>query len=121
MCDDVITILKIIRDRSQSWSSVQSTNANRYLRRKGIQNSYKNTYKFLYFIFVVGPCLALVGNLVDNIVLSKVYFEVFQFSYVKNLCNKMNCVLATEALSSMSSQVWLEDCPDCIAQFVAIQ
>ena len=34
------------------------------------------------------PCLALVGNLVDDIVLSKHYFEILRFSYVTKLCNK---------------------------------
>ena len=41
----------------------------------------------------VGPCLAPVGNLVDNIILSKHYFENFNFSYVIKLCNKVICVL----------------------------
>jgi hypothetical protein len=72
----------------------------------------------------VGPCLAPVGNLVDDIVLSKHYFENFSFSYVTKLCNKATCALATKAVSSLSYQVWLEDCPDCIishVQFDAIQ
>jgi hypothetical protein len=29
------------------------------------------------------------------------------------MCNKAVMVLATEALSSISTQVWLEDCPAC--------
>jgi hypothetical protein len=33
--------------------------------------------------------------MVDDIVLCKVYFEVFQFFNVKILCNKTICVLAT--------------------------
>ena len=33
----------------------------------------------------VGPCLALVGNLMDNIVLSKRYFEILSFF----LCHKI--------------------------------
>ncbi len=72
----------------------------------------------------VGPCLAPVGNIVDDIVLSKRYFEIFSYSYVTKLCNKATCALATKAASSLSSQVWLEDCPDCIishVQFDAIQ
>jgi hypothetical protein len=72
----------------------------------------------------VGLCLALVGNLVDDIVLSKRYFKSLSFSYVTKLCNKTTCALATEVVSSLSSQVWLEDCPDCIislVQFDAIQ
>ena len=72
----------------------------------------------------VGPCLAPVGNLVDDIVLSKHYFENFSFSYITKLCNKATCALATEAVSSLSYQVWLEDCPDCIishVQFDVIQ
>ncbi len=66
----------------------------------------------------VGPCLALVGNLVDDIVLSKRYFEILSFSYVTKLCNKATCALATEAVSSLSSQVWLENCPTCIISYV---
>jgi hypothetical protein len=71
-----------------------------------------------------GPCLAPVGNLVDDIVLSKRYFESVRFSYVTKLCNKATCALATEIVSSLFSQVWLKDCPDCIishVQFDAIQ
>ncbi len=51
----------------------------------------------------VGPCLALVGNLVDDIVLSKIYFEILCFLYVTKLCNKAICALVTEAVSSLSS------------------
>jgi hypothetical protein len=51
----------------------------------------------------VGPCLALVGNLVDDIVLSKIYFEILCFLYVTKLCNKVICALVTEAVSSLSS------------------
>ena len=57
----------------------------------------------------VGPCLASVGNLMDDIVLSKCYFEILHFSYVTKLCNKATCALATEAVSSLSSHMWLED------------
>jgi hypothetical protein len=66
----------------------------------------------------VGPCLAPVSNLVDDIILSKCYFEILSFSYVTKLCNKATCALATEALSSLSFQVWLKDCPDCIISHV---
>ena len=67
----------------------------------------------------VGPCLAPIGNIMDDIV-----FEIFSYSYVTKLCNKATCALATEVVSSLSYQVWLEDCPDCIishVQFDAIQ
>ena len=53
----------------------------------------------------LGPCLASINNLVDNIILSKPYFEILTFSYVTILFNKVTCVLATEAVSSLSSQV----------------
>ena len=53
----------------------------------------------------VGFCLAPVCNLVDDIVLSKSYFEIFRFSYVTKLCNKTTCALATEIVFSLSSQV----------------
>ena len=49
----------------------------------------------------VGPCLAPVDNLVDNIILSKHYFENFSFSYITKLCNKVTCVLVTETVSSL--------------------
>jgi hypothetical protein len=51
----------------------------------------------------VGSCLAPVGNLVDDIVLSKSYFEILRFSYVTKLCNKETYALATEVVSSLSS------------------
>ena len=66
----------------------------------------------------VGLCLASINNLVDNIILSKRYFEILSFSYVTTLCNKVTCVLATEAVSLLSSQVWLEDCPDYIISHI---
>ena len=41
----------------------------------------------------VDPCLASINNLVDNIILSKRYFEILSFSYVTTLCNKGNLCL----------------------------
>jgi hypothetical protein len=66
----------------------------------------------------VGPYLAPIANLVNDIVLSKRYFEILSFFYVTKLCNKATCALAIEAVSSLSSQVWLEDCPECIISHV---
>ena len=64
----------------------------------------------------VGPCLALIDN--SDIVLSKRYFEILSFSHVTKLCNKAICALATEAVSSLSSHMWLEDYPECIISHI---
>ena len=61
-----------------------------------------------------GPCLAAVGNLVEDILLIKKSFTFLKFSFVSKSCNKTTHVLATEALSSNTVHVWLEDYPDCI-------
>ena len=65
-----------------------------------------------------GPCLASIGTLVDDIATWKTYFEFLNFSFIKTICNKAALALATEAASSTLSQVWLEDCPECIISFV---
>ena len=65
-----------------------------------------------------GPCLAPIGNLVDDILAWKDSFEFLNFSLVKNVCNKAVLALATEAASSISNQVWLEDCPVSIFSLV---
>ena len=68
-----------------------------------------------------GSCLAPVGTLVDDILCIKQLFHFCQFSFAKNLCNKAAMALASEALSSPSSQVWLEECPPCIDTLVQIE
>ena len=44
-------------------------------------------------------------------------FQFISFSIVKNICNKAATTLATEALSSTSDQVWLED---CLVSFISL-
>ena len=39
-------------------------------------------------------------------------------SVIKNVCNKAANALTTEALSSISDEVWLEDCPASIISLV---
>jgi hypothetical protein len=55
------------------------------------------------------PCLAPIGNWVDDISLTCQFFPFCQFSFVKAMCNKAAQALAVEALSSNYSQVWFED------------
>jgi hypothetical protein len=61
-----------------------------------------------------GSCLASIGTLVYDILFVKQLFHFCQFSFVKILCNKAAMALATEALSLISTQVWLEECLACI-------
>jgi hypothetical protein len=63
-------------------------------------------------------CLAPIGPLVDDILWVKSSCYFCQFSFVKSVCNKAALVLATEAVSSISPQVWLEDCPASIVSIV---
>ena len=66
----------------------------------------------------MGPYLVPIANLVDDIILSKRYFEILSFSYVTKLCNKATYVLAIETVSSLSSQMWLEDYLECIISHI---
>ena len=80
--------------------------------------------ELLCFLKAPGPCLAAVGNLVENILLVQKSFTFMKFSFVSKSCNKTVHVLATEGLSSNTVHVWLEDYPDCIlslVQFDSIQ
>jgi hypothetical protein len=45
-------------------------------------------------------------------------FNFVNFSVINSVCNKAVSALATEALSSVSDQVWLEDCPASIISLV---
>ena len=65
-----------------------------------------------------GSCLASIGTLVDDILFVKQLFHFCQFSFTKILCNKAALALASEALSSSFTQMWLEDCPPCIVTLV---
>ncbi len=63
-------------------------------------------------------CLAPIGPLIDDIlwVKSQCYFCLLSFVHAN--CNKAALVLAKEAVSSISPQVWLEECQASIAQIV---
>jgi hypothetical protein len=64
------------------------------------------SYKDLFHLLKTdSPCLASIGSLVDDILFVKNSCHVCQFNFVKSLCNKAILALATEALSSVSSQV----------------
>ena len=65
-----------------------------------------------------GPCMAPIGTLVEDISAWKDLFYSLSFSVIKNVCNKAANALATEALSSISDEVWLEDCPASIISLV---
>jgi hypothetical protein len=65
-----------------------------------------------------GPCMAPIGTLVEDISAWKDLFYSLSFSFIKNVCNKAANALATEALSSISDEVWLEDCPASIISLV---
>jgi hypothetical protein len=75
-------------------------------------------YELVDLLHSNGPCLAPIGNLVDDILAWKVSFEFLNFSLIKNVYNKAVLALATEAASSISNQVWLEDCPVSIFSLV---
>ena len=63
-------------------------------------------------------CLAPIEPLVDDILWVKSSCYFCQFSFVKSVCNKAALVLATKVVSSISPQVWLEDCPASIISIV---
>jgi hypothetical protein len=84
-------------------------------RRLEVDIPYK---ELLLLLQADDMCLAPIGPLVDDILWVKSSFYFCQFSFVKSLCNKAALVLATEAVSSISLQVWLEDCPASIVSIV---
>jgi hypothetical protein len=54
------------------------------------------------------PHLAYIGVLVDDLCGWVPIFQDLSFSYIQKSCNRTALVLATEAASSISLQVWLE-------------
>jgi hypothetical protein len=64
------------------------------------------------------PCLASIGVLIEDICSWIHLFHFISFSFIRTDCNKASQALATEALSSFSDQVWLEDHPHCITSLV---
>ena len=87
------------------------------LRRVEVDISYNELYHLLQS---VGPCLAPIGTLVDDILLVKSSFSVCNFSLVNSSCNKAASTLASEALSSATPQVWFNHCPPSISSIVLI-
>jgi hypothetical protein len=65
-----------------------------------------------------GPCLMSHGVLVDDICCLTKDFQFISFNCIHANCNRAAQALATEALSSLSEQVWLEDCPAVILPIV---
>jgi hypothetical protein len=66
------------------------------------------------------PCLAPIGVIIEDIWSWLHLFHFINFSFIRKDCNKAAHALATEALSSNSEQVWLEDHPVCITSFVLV-
>ena len=65
-----------------------------------------------------GPCLMSHGVLVDDICCLTKDFQFISFNCIHANCNRAAQALATEALSLLSEQVWLEDCPAVILPIV---
>jgi hypothetical protein len=68
-----------------------------------------------------GPCLMSHGVLVDDICCLTKDFQFISFNCIHANCNRAAQALATEALSSLSEQVWLEDCPAVILPIVQFE
>ena len=66
------------------------------------------------------PCLAPIGVIIEDIWSWFHLFHFINFSFIRKECNNAAQVLATEALSSFSEQVWLEDHPVCITSLVLL-
>ena len=64
------------------------------------------------------PCLAPSGVVIEDVHAWRGFFSNIQFVFISNVCNKASYALATEAVSSLLDQVWLEECPSCILPFV---
>ena len=52
-----------------------------------------------------GPCMAPIGSIVEDIRAWTVSFCSLNFSFIKNVCNKVVNALATEAVSLISDDV----------------
>ena len=84
-------------------------------RRLEVDIPYK---EILLLLQAVDKCLAPIGPLIDDILWVKNSCYFCQFSFVNSVCNKAALALASEAVSSSDSQVWLEACPASIASIV---
>jgi hypothetical protein len=77
------------------------------------------SYNELYYLLQTdGPCLASIGSLVDDILQIRNSCIACKFSLIKSSCNKAASALASEAMSSVTSQVWFDHCPVNISSFV---
>ncbi len=85
------------------------------LRRLEVELGNK---ELLGLIRMTTPCLAPIGVIIEDIWSWLHLFYFINFSFIRKDCNKVAHALATEALSSNSKQVWLEDHPVCITSFV---
>ncbi len=82
--------------------SVKATGLSRVI----VEGCWRELFRLLR---TTGPCLANYGVLVDDIMcLAKDCF-VLSFNCTHANCNRAAKALATEALSSLSEQMWLED------------
>uniref|UniRef100_A0A2N9ES07 RNase H type-1 domain-containing protein n=1 Tax=Fagus sylvatica TaxID=28930 RepID=A0A2N9ES07_FAGSY len=84
-------------------------------RSLDVDMSYNELYYLLQFD---GPCLAPIGALVDDILQIRNACIGCKFSLIKSSCNKAASALASEALSSATSQAWFDHCPGNISSFV---
>ena len=64
------------------------------------------------------PCFDPIGVIVDDICCWIPLFSPLCFVFSKKSCNKAANALATEATSSLITQVWLDDHPTCITPLV---
>ena len=74
--------------------------------------------ELFYLLQSDGPCLAAIGALVDDILQIRNSCIRFKFSLIRSSCNKAASALASEALSSVTSQVWFDHCPVNISSYV---
>jgi hypothetical protein len=84
-------------------------------RSLDVDMSYNELF---YLLQVDGPCLAPIGALVDDILQIRNSCIGCKFSLIKSSCNKAASALASEALSSVTSQVWFNHCPVNISSYV---
>ena len=84
-------------------------------RSLDVDMSYNELY---YLLQSDGPCLAPIGALVDDILQIRNACIGCKFSLIKSFYNKAASVLASEVLSSATSQAWFDHCPGNISSFV---
>jgi hypothetical protein len=80
-----------------------------------VEGCWRDLFRLLK---IDAPCLASYGVLVGDISWLAEEFFVLSFNCIHANCNKAAQALATEALSSSSELVWLEDFPAIILPIV---